>query len=221
MNPQNQTIRNSRRKVSRRVFLRGMTLAGAGFAAACYAAEIAIEPTPIPTPTPARVLRSPQAPAGVPETGESERAISLDQFLELSALLTGFDQLNRAQGQIYLQSLLSEDAGGPALNEVYTAALSENQELPEDLQTLTDAGFFEDVGTAELADRIIEMWYTGIYTADGEDHVATFVDALAWKALHFTKPLTICGEFGFWADPPLANISPTFQYTPIPTEEPS
>jgi hypothetical protein len=70
----------------------------------------------------------------------------------------------------------------------------------------------------KLADQIITLWYTGVYKVGEEEKVATFVDALAWKVLHFTKPLTICGEFGFWSREPQVEISPSIQYTPVPTQ---
>jgi hypothetical protein len=29
--------------------------------------------------------------------------------------------------------------------------------------------------------------------------VATFADALVWRAVRYTKPLTVCAAPGFWA----------------------
>jgi hypothetical protein len=53
----------------------------------------------------------------------------------------------------------------------------------------------------EVATALTKLWYSGIYTnAAGEATVATFVDALAWKTLAFTKPTTICGVPGFWSE---------------------
>lgn len=202
--------------LNRRRFLRGMALGGAGFLAACAAGEIAQAPTPYKTPTPFRNVASPQAP--IAETAQPvEGSISLEEFLEFSSLLTGVDNLDPALGQIYLNALMAGGGSGPTVADAYGAASSGS--MPQDVQDLTDQGFFDQEGIGDLANQIILMWYTGIYTLDGEDHVATFVDALAWKALHFTKPLTICGEFGFWANAPNVQISPSVEYTPVPTEE--
>ena len=74
---------------------------------------------------------------------------------------------------------------------------------PSTVAELEATGFFENPATQEPADKILEMWYTGIYdSAEGEQEVATYVDALVWQAIAFTKPLTVCGMPGFWAQPP-------------------
>jgi hypothetical protein len=68
---------------------------------------------------------------------------------------------------------------------------------------LEAGGLFEQEATRALADKIIEYWYSGVYdTADGGQAVATFADALVWRAVRYTKPLTLCGAPGFWAVPP-------------------
>lgn len=63
-------------------------------------------------------------------------------------------------------------------------------------------GIFDEEQTRSLADTIIEYWYTGTYSEDDQSVVVTYVDALAWKTLHFTKPRSICGSPGFWAEKP-------------------
>ena len=68
-------------------------------------------------------------------------------------------------------------------------------------------GIFQNETTGAVADKITEMWYTGIYQNEaGEDVVATWVDALAWKTLTFTKAMTVCGTYRFWTEPPEATI---------------
>lgn len=205
-----------RARAERRRFLREMALASAGLlAAGCAGAEVAKAPEPYRTSTPFRALASPQAPAAqIPETADG--SITLEEFLQFSSLLTGVENLDPALGQVYLQALLAGGGEGPGLAEVFSAASSGSGQLPGDIDVLSETGFFAQEGFGSLADQIITMWYTGVYMDGEEPRVATFVDALAWKVLHFTKPPTICGEFGFWSREPLVGISPQIQYTPAP-----
>jgi hypothetical protein len=212
---ENESI--ARRRISRRQFIRGMaTVVGAGLLAACGPRSISGADTPFRTATPVRELPRPLGSQAPTATGMPEGTITLDQFLALSSQLTGVENLDPGLGQIYLMALESGTQGSSSLADVYAAASSGSNQ-PQDVDALQAGGFFDQQGVGELADSIIEMWYTGVYQLDGEDHVATFVDALAWKVLHFTKPPTICGHYGFWAEEPVANISPSVQYTPGPT----
>lgn len=189
----------------------------AGLLVSCVAGEVAQEEAPYRTPTPFRALQSPQAPADGTAAPAAEGSISLDEFMQFSSLLTGVDNLDPNLGRIYLDALQSSTQQGPTLAEVYGAA-SSGSNPPQDVEALGSAGFFDQEGVGALADQIITMWYTGVYQIGDEVRVATFVDALAWKVLTFTKPLTICAQFGFWAEEPQADISPTIQYTPVPTQ---
>jgi hypothetical protein len=212
------------RKLSRRKFLRTITVLGTGLAAACSSKDSSGMPTPYKTPTRAQILESPVAPVtGVqgemasPTIQVQVGSMTFDQFMQFSSLLTGVDNLSPELGQVYFQTLQAGAKSGSALSAAYAAASSVSNTLPKDTAALSQSGFFEKEGMNDLAIQIADMWYSGVYNLNGEDHVATFVDALAWKVLHFTKPPTICGEFGFWATEPEVQISPTIQYTPVPT----
>jgi hypothetical protein len=218
------------KKMNRRRFLHSLTALSAGLLAACAGREIAGEPTPFRTQAPARLVdikrvpitgstdeTAPQASATPASPGGAAgEAMTLEQFMEFSRLLTGVDKLDPALGQIYLGALRAGAGSGSALASAYSAASSGSNSLPQDAQALTDAGFFEQEGMRDLAVLITDMWYSGVYQLNGEDQVATTADALAWKVLNFTKPITICGAFGFWATDPKAQISPNIQYTPVP-----
>lgn len=195
--------------VSRRAFLGGLLAAGgAGLLAACAPGQPFVGP--YNTATPAQVLASPRAAAGTPEAGEgtppAEGELGLQQFLALSAVLTGVDNLSPDEGRVYLQALQDSDEFEVSLGELLeqTSDILEISDVSEaTIEDLEAQGIFESEGTATLADTIIEYWYTGVYTtAEGEQAVATYVDALAWKALAFTKPNSICASPGFWEDPP-------------------
>lgn len=203
--------------MTRRGFIYAAFTGTAGLLASCVAGEVAQEEAPYRTPTPFRVLESPQAPANSTPAPVVEGGISLEEFMQFSSLLTGVDNLDPNLGRIYLAALQTGTQQGPTLADVYGAA-SSGSNPPQDLETLGSAGFFDQEGYGALADQIIAMWYTGVYRIGDEERVATFVDALAWKVLTFTKPLTICAQFGFWAEEPQVEISPTIQYTPVPTQ---
>lgn len=68
----------------------------------------------------------------------------------------------------------------------------------EDLAALADGAEDQD-----LSNEIAAAWYSGV-SPDPEDlQVVTYVDALMWQAMDYTKPLGNCGgQMGYWADPP-------------------
>ena len=203
-------------RLSRRDFLRGLTLFVAGSAlSACGAppSELQTEPSAWNTATPPRVLQSPQPPATVEATATTPTtpapgALGLEAFLALSAVLTGVENLNPVLGQVYLQALQTSTDFDTTPAELYEQAGFTGATPPDSADALSDRGIFDQESTRNLADKIIEYWYTGICdTSGGEQAVATFVDALAWKTLNFTKPPTICGSPGFWEKPPWEPIS--------------
>ena len=75
------------------------------------------------------------------------------------------------------------------------------------MEELEASQIFENEETRKVTDKLTEYWYTGVYdTAEGEQALATYVDALAWKALTFTKPMSVCGTYRFWTEPPEAAL---------------
>lgn len=187
-------------RVSRRTFLCGLsiTLTGA-FLVACgpprsnshadpaFGAQ-ATPPAALPSPAP---TTAPAVDADLPVT----------QFLALSAVLTGVPNLNPDLGRLYLQSLQASPDFTITVPELYTQAGFRADAPAPTIAALEEAGLFAAEASRRLADRIIDLWYTGVYTNEqGEDAVATHVDALAWRTLAFTKPTTICGYPGFWSE---------------------
>lgn len=196
-------------RLSRRGFLRALLASAGSLAvAACgpvRGGDFARRAALGPGATPQVVLPSP-----MPEDGTAAPAVDeeLAAFLALSSLLTGVDDLDPQLGRIYMQSLAGPDAAGGMTT---TALLQQagflgatgagDADPPATLEELEATGVLAQAGAAELARSVTTMWYTGIYTdASGEETVATYVDALAWKTLQFTKPKTICGYPGFWAE---------------------
>jgi hypothetical protein len=190
---------------SRRAFLRGaaagsvtLVLAGCGVATPT---QRHVDLAPFPQWHP--VLPSPQAPAdsgAAPAATPAPGTIGLDAFLALSAVLTGIDNLNPQVGQVYLESLSASQEFDVSLAELFEQAGFAGAAAPPTIEDMEGRGLFENESTRALADKIIEYWYSGVYdTPDGEQAVATFADALVWRAVRYTKPLTVCAAPGFWA----------------------
>ena len=75
---------------------------------------------------------------------------SLDEFLELSQRLLGRSKLDPEIAQIYLNALLAD-----ADTAVYLATLVQSNGNPTPEQSA-------------VASTIIEWWYTGVYTIEGQ-----------------------------------------------------
>jgi hypothetical protein len=204
-----QNPKGAQQRLNRRQFVQtlGLTLIG-GSLVACGATRFTSRPATMDLTTYTHpILPSPQPAAGSEPTVALAGELPLEQFLALSAVLTGFDQLDPALGAHYLQSLQESGQFEAPVAEtviaIYNQAGFGTDTPPTSVEALEDAGLFASASTRKLLDTMIEYWYTGIYTTPtGEPAVATYVDALMWQALPFTKPLTICGSPNFWSDPP-------------------
>ncbi|MDI3290931.1 sugar dehydrogenase complex small subunit [Polyangium sp. 15x6] len=127
----------------------------------------------------------------------------LARFLSLSALLTGFENLPRAHGQIYLDALRASAEQSLALDELYAEAGYGRETSPGSLADLEAKGTFDDARLRAVADAIILNWYTGVYEGASGPEVATYTEALTWRALDYTNPPSECGGLtGFWAESP-------------------
>ncbi len=120
---------------------------------------------------------------GLSRLADAQQAITVDQFLGLSARLTG----------TAVSSLDATTAGKLLKGFVSMGRGADLARLAADPST----------GTGKLADDIVAAWYSGTYDTPTGPAVAGFTDALLWHALDFTKPPAVCGgETGYWADPP-------------------
>jgi hypothetical protein len=196
--------KKSQRVISRRQFIQGVGISLAGSAlAACTGERFTGRPPAGELPELSLpILPSPQPPA-TPIFVAQPGALALDDFLTLSSVLTGVDNLNPLIGAVYLQSLHASSQFEVTPAALYEQAGFAADAPPPTIEDLEASGLFDQEAMRQLADKITEYWYTGVYdTEEGEQAVATFVDALAWQALHFTKPPTICGAPDFWTRPP-------------------
>lgn len=190
--------------LTRRQFLHGGTAVLLSAALSACGAEGTAPVSPYQTAFPNPVLESPVPPATPTESASAPEEAALNRFLALSAALTGVSPLNPVLGRVYWQSLQNDaelTMTPEALIEQVQAETAVSTELT--LANLEAAGVFAQDEAQKLADKIIEYWYTGTYKDEqGETAVATFVDALAWNVLTYTKPQTICGSPYFWANHP-------------------
>ncbi len=108
-----------------------------------------------------------------------------ESFRSLSARLTGFAQaaIDDELAAAMLQALRAT-ATGAELDSLLQGAPAEND--------------------SELARQIIVAWYSGMHpTVTGGASLRAYTDALAWRALEFTKPPGQCSSApGDWSEPP-------------------
>lgn len=116
-------------------------------------------------------------------------SVSVDEFLRLSERLVGRARLDPQLAATYLNALIAVPANIAPLAELARPAPSGAE--------LTAAH-------AALERTIIEWWYIGTYTLDGEPRLATHTGALMWAALGIPAPGTCAGAFGGWSRPPQA-----------------
>lgn len=189
------------RPISRRTFLCSLAATATGAILVACGPPRSTDQSAVafgPQATPQVVLPSPVPATPPPATTED---VPLTEFLALSTLLTGVPNLNPELGRLYLQSLQASHEVAVTVTDLYAQAGLRSAAPPTTVAALEATDFFTQEATRCLADKIIELWYTGIYTNPaGEETVATFVDALAWQTLAFTKPMTICGYPGFWSE---------------------
>jgi hypothetical protein len=135
-------------------------------------------------------------------------AIGLDEFMRLSRVLTGFDDLaDESVGGEYFAALTSRPGFAQRLAELWRLAGFDGATPPVTVSDLATRGVYEVPALAEIADAITGNWYSGTYlTAGGERRVATYTDALAWRSLGYRPagPSACGGAFGHWAERPAA-----------------
>lgn len=109
--------------------------------------------------------------------------VSLDDFLALSARLTGHERLDPALAKTYLDAFTATPAAAARLH----ALLTGGERTP---------------GHAALAREVVEVWYTGVYRMEGTPHVATHAGALVWQVLGRPAPGTCVTMTADWSQPP-------------------
>jgi hypothetical protein len=99
----------------------------------------------------------------------------LENFLRLSAELTGRPSLSVNSARIYLQSL------GP------------------DRRFLADAGRLNKEDSERHARQIVADWYSGQTVRSGRMICVDYTGALMWDAMGFARPGGVPGDAASWA----------------------
>lgn len=121
------------------------------------------------------------ASAGWPQWGTAQSPASVDDFMALSARLTGFPA-----------SALSAGVGALILRAFQARGVLQ----PKDLAADAALG-------PTLSAEIIAAWYSGVVTTVAGPEVLTHSEALVWQSAEFLHPPGQCGgAFGYWAHPP-------------------
>ena len=117
--------------------------------------------------------------------------VTLDEFLELSELLTDdVADLPEEAGASYFAALTADPVhAGPLLRLVEGGVRAANP--PRTFTALVRRGLLDDPATAATAQRILELWYSGLL--DGR--TVDYLEALAWTTLDFPEPAST--EIGF------------------------
>ena len=121
------------------------------------------------------------AAAGWQQWGTAQSSASVDDFMALSARLTGFPA-----------SALSAGVGALMLQAFQARGVLQPKDLAPDA-TLSPT----------LSAEIIGAWYSGVVTTAAGPEVLTHSEALVWQSAEFLHPPGQCGgAFGYWAHPP-------------------
>lgn len=115
--------------------------------------------------------------------GAAKPSAQLASFIALSARLTGFEP-QQLDANFAADLLLALTGRG------MDSALRD------------DAGDQPDDGATEWEADVIAAWYSGVLPRAGQPVVATFHDALIWRAMRFANPPTVCDAAAGWSSPP-------------------
>lgn len=134
--------------------------------------------------------------------------VSLDEFIQLSSLLTGFDssQLDKGLAQKYLTSITTVPPSTSTMGELYTKfSLSPGKPVNIDTDVSVILTNEEDI---KLAKAIVQYWYGAEYRTTNTSVnyglvVIDFNESLGWAATVYGSPETEChGATNSWATPP-------------------
>ena len=138
------------------------------------------------------------AQTGAPLPALVGGALGTDDFLALSARLTGHDGLDRPTAEAML-TLFQEDGRANRLGALYDALADSANEAAVMLQVL------ERANVLEIALDVMRGWYLGIVRDHaGADRAIAYETALMGVVVgDFTPIRSICdNDYGFWRDPP-------------------
>lgn len=131
--------------------------------------------------------------AAAPPASAARRTgpVTLDEFLELSELLTDdVADLPEEAGAAYFAALTADPAHAEPLRLLAEAGVRA-PDPPRTFAALVRSGALDEPAAAATAQRILELWYSGLLDGGTID----YLEALAWTTLDFPEPAST--EIGF------------------------
>jgi hypothetical protein len=146
--------------------------------------------------------------ASVVADNSSTTANDVDEFIRLSALITGTRKLDRETAQKILTCIQNEPWGKEHLGQIARKLLPQYSQvpLPVDRAELLNPSRFEE-GERWFIGHFLTTWFTGVYYHQSS-RVVSYEHALMFAALEDVRPVPshCAGEFGFWATPPVPGV---------------
>ena len=135
--------------------------------------------------------------AAAPSRAEAARRtgpVILDEFLELSELLTDdVADLPEDAGAAYFAALTADPVHAGPLRSLVEAGVRA-PDPPRTFAALVRRGVLDGPANAATAQRILELWYSGLL----EGRTVDYLEALAWTTLDFTEPASTKIGFPKW-----------------------
>jgi hypothetical protein len=119
-----------------------------------------------------------------------------EDFLHVSRLVTGVDDLPENLGPTYLEKI---DALGLDMSASDFAKKGGGASSLADLE----ASVLKQPGARETAEHVAAAWWSGtVPTREKTTDVVTYTDAVIWKGMPFAQPSSQClGATGAWSHP--------------------
>lgn len=129
----------------------------------------------------------------------------LDDFVALSSILTGEQNLDKGLAQQYIQRILQEPLGSQLENLL--TLFHEIQARGGDIVGEVRKHIIENAALSPLAKQIIILWYTSaVPEPDGKNwrfgSPEEYFSGLIWSVIQAHPPGLSGGYFGHWKYPP-------------------
>jgi hypothetical protein len=136
--------------------------------------------------------------ASAPASAATTRPVTLDEFMELSRILTDNEfSLEDEPGALYLASLAADPAFSAPLRQLVQDTVRADRE-PRTFTDVIRSGALRSDAAARTAQQILVLWYSGLVN----DRTADYLEALAWESLPFPKPPSTELGFSKWDEAP-------------------
>jgi hypothetical protein len=119
----------------------------------------------------------------------------IEDFVHVSRLVTGVDDLPEELAPAYLEALTKLDL------QMSPDELGSMARSADTLQELEQSALRQP-GARECAGQVAAAWWSGIVPSGHTSEVVGYVDALVWRGMPYARPSSEClGATGAWAKP--------------------